>query len=182
MQSMSGCLKIINVYSFQTSNFNMDEKVVFLLHANDGSQIADVVKKSLEKVQINISVIMANIMDVHNPPAAFTAILFLTPNALSVLKSSCLPDLKWLSQGSKMSALFFHKTINFTAEDVQEALLQTLPSYREWRVYPLAKKVPNLIAQILELIETDDEEADLELSLVSDCTFHPEHEWMVGLA
>ena len=81
-----------------------------------------------------------------------------------------------------MSALFFHKTINFTAEDVQEALLETLPSYREWRVYPLAKKVPNLIAQILELIETDDEEADLELSLVSDCIFHPEHEWMVGLA
>ena len=153
----------------------MDEMMIFLLYANDGSQIADVVKKSLE--EIGIRVYLANIMDVHDPPADFTAILFLTPGMLSVLNSSCLPDLKWLPQRSKISALFFHNTIDITAESVQEVLVKSLPSFHKRRIYQLDKKVQKLILHILELVETDDEEAVPRLSLV----FYPEYEWMVGL-
>ncbi|XP_078319226.1 uncharacterized protein LOC111121785 isoform X2 [Crassostrea virginica] len=150
----------------------MDEMMIFLLFANDCSQIADVVKKSLE--EIGIRVYLANIMDVHDPPTDFTAILFLTPGMLSVLNSSCLPDLKWLPQRSKISALFFHNTIDITAESVQEVLVKSLPSFHKWRIYQLDKKVQKLILHILELVETDDEEAVPRHSLV----FYPEYEWM----
>nr|XP_022314071.1 uncharacterized protein LOC111118752 [Crassostrea virginica] len=153
----------------------MDSPEVFLLYANDGSQIADLVKKRLE--QNDTTVHAVNILHIQDPHHCSAAILFLTPRMFSVLKSSRLPDLKWLPQMSKVCALFFHETINFTGVAVQETLHQKLPSFRRWSVLPLGKKVRTLTLQILDLLEIVNEVADPELSLVSECDCYPEFEW-----
>lgn len=156
----------------------MDSPEVFLLYANDGSQIADLVKKRLE--QNDTTVHAVNILHIQDPHHCSAAILFLTPRMFSVLKSSRLPDLKWLPQMSKVCALFFHETINFTGVAVQETLHQKLPSFRRWSVLPLGKKVRILTLQILDLLEIVNEVTDPELSLVSECDCYPEFEWKVG--
>ena len=157
----------------------MDSPEVFLLYANDGSQVADLVKKRLEQNATTVHAV--NILHIQDPLHCSAAILFLTPRMFSVLKASHLPDLKWLPQFCKVCALFFHETINFTSEGVQETLNQKLPLFRRWSVLPLVKKVRTLTLQILELLETVVEAADPELSLVSECECYPEFEWKVGL-
>lgn len=152
----------------------MESPSLFLLCAHDGFMIADTVKKHLEHYET--TVIIADVLQISEALPSSALVLILTPEVLSVLKSPNAPDLKSVYRKSSTCALFFHDMINFYAVSVQQILNQTIPSFQVWRCYALEKKVRPTVLQILDLVETVDDEIP---DLVSDFKIYPDNVWEV---
>lgn len=130
----------------------MENPTVFLLYAKDGIKIADTVKERLEQNETTVHV--ADVLKIHDEFPSSLLVLFLTPEMLSLLKSPNAPDLKSVHHKSNKCALFFHDTINFAGDPVQQILNQKVPSYEKWHRFGIEKKVRATVLQILNLIET----------------------------
>lgn len=154
----------------------MENPTVFLLYAKDGINIADKVKERLEQNETTVHV--ADVLKIHEEFPSSLLVLFLTPEMLSLLKSPNAPDLKSVHHKSNKCALFFHDTINFAGDPVQQILCQNVPSYENWLPFMIEKKVRGTVLQILNLIETQDVEIP---DLVSDCKLYPDEVWEVCL-
>lgn len=150
----------------------MENPTVFLLYAKDGINIADKVKERLEQNETTVHV--ADVLKIHEEFPSSLLVLFLTPEMLSLLKSPNAPDLKSVHHKSNKCALFFHDTINFAGDPVQQILSQNVPSYENWHPFMIEKKVRGTVLQILNLIETQDVEIP---DLVSDCKLYPDEVW-----
>lgn len=154
----------------------VDFPVIFLLFAHDGKKIADTVKKSLEKNETTVHNV--DVSQVSEAPPSSVLVLFLTPGMLSVLKSPNAPDLNGVYSKSSMCVLFFHDTINFTGDSVQQLLQQTIPSFQKWSCFPTGNRVLTIVLKILELLDTVEEVQDQEFpGLVSECQLYPESVW-----
>lgn len=154
----------------------LDFPVIFLLFSHDGKKIADTVKKSLEKNEITVHNVDISQISEAFPSSAL--VVFLTPVMLSVLKSAHAPDLNSVYNKSSTCALFFHETINYTGDSVQQLLKQTIPSFQKWSCFPTGNKVLTIVLKILELLDTVEEEQDQEFpGLVSECQLYPESVW-----
>lgn len=154
----------------------MENPTVFLLYAKDGIKIADTVKERLEQNETTVHV--ADVLKIHDEFPSSLLVLFLTPEMLSLLKSPNAPDLKSVHHKSNKCALFFHDTINFAGDPVQQILNQKVPSYEKWHRFGIEKKVRATVLQILNLIETVDVAIP---DLVSDCKLYPDDVWEVCL-
>lgn len=152
----------------------MENPTVFLLYAQDGIKIADTVKKRLEQNETTVHV--ADVLQINEAFPSSALVLFLTPEMLSLLKSHNAPDLKSVHHKSSTCALFFHDTINFAGDSVQQILNQKIPSFEKWHPYLLEKRVRPTVLQILNLVETMDVEIP---DLVSDCKLYPDAVWEV---
>lgn len=158
----------------------LDFPVIFLLFAHDGIKIADTVKKGLEKNEITV-----HSVDISQISEAFTSsalVLFLTPGMLSVLKSAHAPNLNSLYNKSSTCALFFHETINFTGDSVQQLLKQKIPSFKKWSCFPTGNRVLTIILKIIQLLDAVEEGPNQDVpGLESECQLYPESVWKVSL-
>lgn len=158
----------------------LDFPVIFLLFAHDGIKIADTVKKGLEKNEITV-----HSVDISQISEAFTSsalVLFLTPGMLSVLKSAHAPDLNSVYNKRSTCALFFHETINFTGDSVQQLLKQKIPSFKKWSCFPTGNRVLTIILKIIELLDAVEEGPNQDVpGLESECQLYPESVWKVSL-
>lgn len=158
----------------------LDFPIVSLLCAHDGINIANTVKKSLEKNETKVLIV--DVLQISEAPPFSVLVLFLTPGMLSVMKSSHAPDLNSVYSRSKTCALFFHETINFYGDSIQQLLQQTIPSFTKWGCLPTGKRIRVIVLKIIELIDTVEEEPDQDVpGLVWDCKLYPESVWEVSL-
>lgn len=158
----------------------LDFPIVSLLCAHDGINIANTVKKSLEKNETKVLIV--DVLQISEAPPSSVLVLFLTPGMLSVLKSAHAPDLNSVYNKSSTCALFFHETINFTGDSVQQLLKQTIPSYQKWSCFPTGNRVLTIILKIIELLDAVEEGTNQDVpGLESECQLYPESVWKVSL-